>query len=221
MEFTLHRQLKELYASRPDQIEVRVGRFRIDVMTDNELIEIQHGSLSAIRTKVKQLLKDFSVVVVKPIIVRKTLIKLDRRGGEAAGKRMSPKTGRLLDLFHELTYFTQVFPANNLRLEVPLIDVEEWRFPGCGRRRWKRQNDYVVQDQKLIAVRQIHRFRTGGDLWDLVPGDLPCPFHTRDLADLAESPRQLAQRIVYCLRNMGAARTVGKQGNAILYERCA
>ena len=67
MESTLHRQLKALYASHPDQMEVRFGRFRIDVKTDNELIEIQHGSLSAIQAKVQLLLKQFAVVVVKPI----------------------------------------------------------------------------------------------------------------------------------------------------------
>src|SRR5262245_28655873 len=98
MESTLHRQLKERYASRTDQIEARCGRYRIDVMTDNELIEIQHGSLSAIRTKVQHLLKDFSVVVVKPIIVRRRLIGLDRRGGNVISNRMSPTTGTLLDL---------------------------------------------------------------------------------------------------------------------------
>ncbi len=119
MESTLHRQLKELYASHPDQIEARCGRFRIDVMTDNELIEIQHGSLSAIRSKVKLLLRHHCVVVVKPIIVRKTLVKLDSRGGKATSMRTSPKIGQLLDLFRELVYFTRVFPAKTYA----------WKFP--------------------------------------------------------------------------------------------
>ena len=221
MEFSLHRQLKELYASCPEQIEVRCGRFRIDVMTDKELIEIQHGSLSAIRNKVKQLLGRYSVTVVKPIIVRKTLVNLSRRGGKIIGKRKSPKTGRLLDVFHELTYFTRVFPAKNLKLEVPLIDVEEWRFPGHGRRRRWRERDFVVQDQKLIAVHETHKFRIAGDLWDVVGADLPSPFHSGDVAAATQAPRWVAQRVVYCLRNMGAAKTVGKQGNALLYKRCA
>ncbi len=221
MESTLHRQLKELYAGHPDQIEARCGRFRIDVMTDTELIEIQHGSLSAIRTKVKQLLRHHCVVVVKPIIVRKTLVKLERRGGKATSLRTSPRIGQLLDLFRELVYFTRVFPAKNLRLEVPLVDVEEWRFPGHGRRRWRRRHDYEIQEQKLITVRQIHKFQTAGDLWDAISVNLPCPFHTGDLARLTESQRRVAQQIVYCLRNMGAAKTVGKRGNALLYERCA
>ena len=58
METSLHRQLKEAYADHEARIEVRVGNYRIDVVRDHELIEIQHGSLAAIRDKVRKLLKE-------------------------------------------------------------------------------------------------------------------------------------------------------------------
>ena len=53
MESSLHRQLKELYAPSPEHREVVWDRWRIDAVRDNELIEIQHGSLSAIRDKIR------------------------------------------------------------------------------------------------------------------------------------------------------------------------
>jgi hypothetical protein len=40
METTLHRQLKELYATGGALIEQRVGRFRIDVVQPDRLVEI-------------------------------------------------------------------------------------------------------------------------------------------------------------------------------------
>ena len=44
----------------------------------------------------------------------------------------------LIDLFAELVYFTQLFPNPNLTIDAPLVDVEEWRYPGHGRRRrWR------------------------------------------------------------------------------------
>jgi len=49
METSLHQQLKAHYASSSDQIEVAIGAYRIDVVRDSELIEIQCASLSAIR----------------------------------------------------------------------------------------------------------------------------------------------------------------------------
>ena len=57
METTLHRQLKEHYAEDPEQIEVKLGRYRIDAIAGGELIEIQHGSLAAIRDKIRTLLE--------------------------------------------------------------------------------------------------------------------------------------------------------------------
>ena len=69
METTLHRELKLHYAADPSQTEVRLGRFRIDAIADGELIEVQHGSLAAIRDKVRRLSADHALRVVKPIVV--------------------------------------------------------------------------------------------------------------------------------------------------------
>ena len=49
METSLHRQLKEKYASGDAAQEVTWGDYRIDVVSEDQLIEIQHGSLAAIR----------------------------------------------------------------------------------------------------------------------------------------------------------------------------
>ena len=77
METSLHRQLKELYADDDSQTEVQLGDFRIDAIFQDQLVEIQHGSLAAIRDKIKKLLVSHRVMVVKPIILRKQLVKTD------------------------------------------------------------------------------------------------------------------------------------------------
>jgi len=218
METSLHRELKSRYAGRAPRFEVPVGKYRIDVVSGGRLVEIQHGSLAAIRDKVQNLLRGHRVLVVKPIVVRKLLIKQSAKGGEVTGRRISPKRGRLLDLFDELVHFTRVFPHRRLTLEVPLVDVEEWRYPGHGRRRRWRPSDHQVEDQKLVAVRETHRLRTPADLAGLICCPLPKPFHTGHLAESLAIDRWIAQRIAYCFRKMGAVRNVGKQGNALLYE---
>src|SRR4029453_11751276 len=52
-ETSLHRELKAMYAGNGSAArrEVRWGNYRIDVVTADELVEIQHGSLAAIRGK--------------------------------------------------------------------------------------------------------------------------------------------------------------------------
>lgn len=229
METTLHRQLKALYAGPEARTEERLEGYRIDAVRsdpgggprEEQLVEIQHGSLAAIRDKIARLLKRHAVLVVKPLVVKKQLIKLSREGGPEVSRRLSPKQGGLLDVFDELVYFTRVFPHPNLTLETPLVEVEERRFPGHGKRRRWRRRDHVVQDQRLTAVLSAHRFRVASDLLALLPPDLPQPFHTGELAERMQVQRWIAQRIAYCLRKMGAASVCGKRGNAILYQRAA
>ena len=226
METSLHRELKRRYAGEGDRLEVRHGKYRIDVVRaggagGDELVEIQHGSLAAIRDKVRELLGDHRVRIVKPIVAGKLLVKRSRKGGPVVERRRSPKQGVLLDVFDELVYFTKVFPHPRLTLEVLLVEIEEWRYPGHGRRRRYRKSDFVVEDQKLCGVDGVHCFSTAADLQGLIPPGLPSPFHTGELSQALAVPHPIAQRIAYCLREMGAARLAGKQGNSLLYEFAA
>jgi hypothetical protein len=218
METSLHRDLKTLYAGNDSQFELSLGGYRIDVASADRLVEIQLGSLAAIRDKVRVLLRDHRVIVVKPIIVRKTLVKRINQSGLIASRRLSPKQGTILDLFDEMVHFTRAFPHKRLTLEVPMIDAEEWRYPGHGRRRRWRRDDHQVEDQKLIAIHETYRFQTAADLTRLVSCPLPQPFHTGQLAKSLGVHRRMAQRIAYCLRQTGAVCDVGKQGNTRLYE---
>jgi hypothetical protein len=221
METTLHRQLKSHYAPDGALVEQRIGRYRIDVIDGDELVEIQLGSLSAIRDKIAVLVKEHRVRVVKPIVAAKYLVKQDREGGKVLSRRRSPKQGTLLDVFEELVHFTRVYPHPRLILEVVLVEIEESRFPGHGRRRRWRRNDHVVEDQRLISVGDGERFRTAADLCRLLPAKLPKKFHTGHIADGLKVQRWIAQRMAYCLRSTGAIKTVGKERGAWLYQRAA
>jgi len=223
METTLHRQLKALYAGGEARVEQRLAgyRYRIDAVRGDQLVEIQHGSLAAIRDKIARLVAKHRVLVVKPIVVRKSLVILSHKGGRELSYKASPKRGSVLDLFDELVYFTRVFPHENLTLETPLVEIEERRYPGHGRRRRWRARDFVVEDQRLLAVTAVERFADHADLWRLLPPGLSEPFHTGHLAQALGVRRWIAQRIAYCLRKTGAAAVAGKQGNAWLYKRAA
>jgi hypothetical protein len=195
-----------------------LDRYRIDAVRGQQLVEIQHGSLAAIRSKIQRLVNEHRVLVVKPIVARKLLVKQNGPRGKILSRRLSPKRGKLLDIFDELVYFTRVFPHPRLTLEIVLVDVEEWRYPGHGRRRRWRKNDQIVADQKLFSVGSSVRLSHAADLLQLVPGKLPNSFHTGHLAELAGVRRHVAQRIAYCLREMKAIEQIGKQGNTLVYQ---
>lgn len=217
METSLHRELKALYGGPEAMREVRHGRYRIDVIDGDELIEIQHASLASIRDKIRDLLKQSRVRIVKPIIASKLLVKRRRKGGKVVERRMSPKRGRLIDIFDELVYFTRVFPHPRLTLELLPVEIEEWRYPGHGRRRRYGQRDFQVEDQKLVGHGESVRLQTAADLLALVGVPLPVAFMTDELAERLQVPRWVAQRIAYCWRHCGAVSCAGKRGNAWIY----
>jgi hypothetical protein len=219
METSLHRDLKAIYAGDDLRQEVACDGYRIDAICRGQLIEVQHGSLAAIRDKVGNLLENHRVRVVKPLVARKLLIKRDKRQGEIISRRYSPKRCQWIHLFDELVYFVNLFPHKRLVLEAALIEVEEWRYPGHGRRRRRRDGDFQVEDQKLLRVVETRQFKRASDLCRLLPPGLPTTFHTGHLAEGLEIRRWMAQRMAYCLRKTGAIRVVGKEGNAILYRR--
>lgn len=219
METTLHRQLKQHFCQPGARIEVKLGRYRIDVVNGDRLVEIQRSGLAAIRDKVNRLVSDgYQVDVVKPLVARKRLVKLSSANGSVASQRWSPLRATVLNVFDELVYFTRVFPHPNLRMLIPLIDIEEVRFPGHGRRRRKRVGDFVVKDRLILDIHQTHVFKTVTDLQTLLPDDLPKEFDTGELADGLGVPRHQAQRIGYVLRKTGVAKECGKRGNAIVYR---
>ncbi|QEG37468.1 hypothetical protein [Bythopirellula goksoeyrii] len=218
METSLHRQLKEYYAGDTSLQEVACAGYRIDAICRGRLIEIQHGSLAAIRDKIAALLVEHRVTVVKPIIATKKLVSLAKKNGPEVSRRLSPKRGKLLDLFEELVYFTRVFPHKRLTLEVALVEIEEYRYPGHGRRRRRREKDFQIADQLLVGIVETRKFRSLADLRRMLPRSLPTTFHTGHLAKEMQISRADAQRIAYCLRETGGIRMVGKEGNAILYR---
>lgn len=216
VESTLHQQLKQLYAENESDREVSVHGFRIDAVSDDRLFEIQCASLSAIRDKIRQLVKSHDVVVVKPLFARKLIVKRNRKRGRIESKRYSPSRQTFHDIALDLVHFVGVFPHPRLTLEILLVEVEEIRLPPL-RRRWTRKR-YRIEDRRLITVVDRLRMESAADLLKLLPADLPDPFTTADIANCGSIPRWQAQKLSYCLRKTGAVVTDGKSGNAILYR---
>lgn len=52
----------------------------------------------------------------------------------------------------------------------------------------------------------------------LLPSDLPDEFTTADLAEKLSQRRRVAQKMVYCLREVGLIHQVSKRGNTLVYR---
>ena len=203
METSLHRQLKDHFATvrglgHKGEVEVQLDKFRIDVVRGKLLVEVQHGGLSAIRDKIRKLCNEHDVLVVKPIVVRKRLVKLTERDGDDRLTPLESQAGRRRrHLSRPSALYPSVSAQATQRLQALMVEVEELRYPGHGRRRRWRKNDFVVQDQQLVEILDTVEFRNAYDLWKIIPGRLPKEFDTAELAKAMETKRWIAQRAAY------------------------
>ena len=211
----LHAALKAWYAQPGDRIEVPVDGFVIDVVQGDLLVEIQTGNFAAIKPKLQQLTETHPLRLVYPVAREKWLLKRARDSSEQTTRRKSPQRGRVTDVFWELVSFPRLLLRPNFSLEVLLIQEEEIRRY-TGRRRWRRRG-WVTEERRLLKVVERHTFENAADVAALLPEDLAAPFTTADLAKALEIRRKLAQKMAYCLRQMGVIRQIGKQGRAYLY----
>jgi len=213
----LHAALKEWYAQPGDRFEVPVDGFVIDIVRGDLLVEIQTANFSAIKKKLTALTSSHPLRLVYPIAREKWIVKLAKDGSGRLNRRKSPKRGVLEQVFAELVSFPDLLSNPNFSLEVLFIQEDEVRRYD-GRRGWRRKG-WVTHERRLLQVVERQLFETPADMGNLVPSALAEPFTTSDLASAIGQRRWLAQKMAYCLREMGVLAPVGKQGNAILYSR--
>ena len=217
MATSLHQQLKASYAEKLQGAEeIALGDYRVDVAFPGGLVEIQHASLASIRKKTRELLEDHHVVIVKPLIFRRKLIKYAKKDGAVVGSRFSPKRGCWLDVFEDLIYLRDVFPHERLTIELPAVEIEEHRYPKKKPRFRKANNN--ISDQVLTRLIETRVLESRADIVKLLPTPLPGEFDTGDLSDLWGVSRWLCQRITYFLREIRVIETIGKRGRSMLYR---
>ena len=211
----LHASLKQWYARPGDRFEVPVDRFVVDIVRDDLLIEIQTRNFASINSKLRELTRSYEVRLVYPVVQEKWIVRSTDDTGVAV-RRKSPKRGRLEDLFWELVSIPQLLSNPNFSLEVLMIKAEEVRRYDNKRKRWRRKG-WVIETRRLVDVLDRRLFGKSADWLTFVPDGLQS-FTTKDLAAVADTRRDLAQKIAYCLRQARMIELIGRQGRANLYR---
>ena len=216
----MHRSLKEHYAGDGYNAEtnktneVQVDGFRIDVVRDAQLIEIQTRSFSSIKRKLCALILTHPVRLVHPIPLEKWVIHVEA-DGRFIKRRKSPRRGHVEHVFDELVSFPELMAHQNLSLEVILTREEEVQCAdGLGS--WRRSGR-SIRDRRLLEIVEHVVFTQPADFLKLLPRDLPEPFTSRDVASAMKRPVAFARRVTYCLRKMGALRVAGHRRKTPLY----
>lgn len=212
-ESPLHADLKTYLSGPGDRFEVPLEGFVIDlVRADGELVEVQTGSFWPLRPKLERLLDFHRMRVVHPILAERQVVRAGSCG-EILSKRRSPVRGSYLDVFERLVSIPTLLSHPNFTLEVVLCREEHWRGSKVKVRRGRTEPG----ERRLVGVTERREFCQPQDVLSLLP-DLTRPFTTIELGDKLHCGKTLAQRIVYCLKNLELVRQVGKTGRSSLYQ---
>ncbi len=211
----LHRELKHLLAGPGAEFEVRVDGYVIDVVrADGELVEIQTGGFSALRTKLDALLDRHRIRIVHPIPAERRIVRVDA-DGEVLSTRPSPKRPGAAAIFEGLVSFPTLLSHPHLTVEVLLCREDHVRAPAPVRgRRYLRDPG----QRRLIDVLERIELAGPADVAALLP-ELDEPFTTRDLAKAMRVPLPLAQKAAACLRALDLLESAGRRNRAPLYVR--
>ena len=214
-ERSLHAALKAYLAQPGDQLEARLGRYVIDILRGELLIEIQTRHLYALRPKLRRLLDDGRRIhLIHPLPAERWIVR-ENAAGQLISRRKSPKRAAACDLFSELVRIPDLAGHPNLTLEALLIREEQvWRDDGQGS--WRRGRWSLI-DRRLLGVVESTVFTRPADYVALLP-PLPEPFSNADLARARGWNAHLAGKATYALRAMGLLDLLGKQGNKHIYR---
>lgn len=209
----LHRDLKALLAAPGDAFEIKVDGYVIDlVRADGELVEIQTGGFSPLRSKLDALLDRHRVRIVHPVPTERRIIRVDEHG-EVLSTRPSPKKPGAATIFEGLVSFPTLLSHPNLTIEVLLCREDHVRAPAPVRgRRYMRDPG----QRRLRDVLDRVELTSGADVAKLLPA-LEAPFTTRELAKAMKVPLPLAQKAAACCRALEVFTDAGKRGRAPLH----
>jgi hypothetical protein len=210
----LHAALKAFLAEPGDRLEVPVGRFVVDlVRADGELVEVQTGGFGALGNKLDALLDEYRIRVVYPVAAERRIVRVDEQGQLLAARR-SPKRETAVAVFDKLVAFPSLLTHPNLTIEVLLLREDHIRRPQPTTARGRTRDP---GERRLIDVLDRVVLRTPDDLRAVLPALPGGPFSTRELAALLSCSPLLAQRTIYCLRNIGIVEPAGRRGRAPLH----
>ena len=216
-EKTVHSVLKSYYSPDPLSHEIRVGGFVADICTGKEIIEIQTRDFNKLRRKLTTFLSFAPVTIVYPIHNIKWLRWVNPQTGEISPPRKSPKLGNPCSIFPELYRIKDYLLEPNLKFQIVLMNLEEYRFlDGWSQDKKKGSSRCDRIPVELVSEIAIYDLK---DYQKLIPSTLDKDFTSKDFKKASGLSISNAQTALNILYYVGAVDRIGKNGRAYLYKR--
>lgn len=212
----MHIALKRFVCADETRYEADMGkRFVADVRLEEEIFEIQTGSLYPLKAKLEYYIEtsDCHVTVVHPVPMKRYRIWIDPATGESQPRKRIRGISSIFGEAHELVYISDALATGRVAVRFLFIEEEEYRFlDGRGRNKKLHSTRFERLPVGLIdeAV-----FAEKEDYLQLIPEGLAEIFTVEEYRRAAKIIySKHAYMAVAALANLGLLEESGKKGRA-------
>ena len=241
-ESALHETLKEIYATESGgktEAPIPGTQFVADILNgDGSAIEIQTGSVGALRKKIEFFCENGrKIKVVRPILIEKAIENYDENGNLISRKR-SPKRETVYSVLRGLSGVHHLL--GKFELEIPFVKATEKRLQTEEKtqllnRSRRHLKNWLPLGKVLDSIEGEARFLEKTDFLNLIPEKIlnsTEDFTLRELSDEIENQKypypvsktnrkeaaKWTKLLLWILEKAELAERAGKKGNAILWK---
>lgn len=215
----LHKTLKYYICNDESKHEIKIqksskGILYADICINNHIYEIQTRGFDKLRDKLNEFLNEFEVTIVYPIAYQKNIYKIEEK---IEGPIKSPKKGKVLDAFKELYKIKHFLNHPNLKLEIILLDVDEYRY--VTKKKHYKSSGYQREKQIPKRIQDIYYINSKEDYLSLIKTlNLPQLFTSTDLKKSAKISSSQASLVLNILNYLEVVQRVDKKGHSYIYQ---
>lgn len=214
----LHSIIKNYYEMDKSKQEVKVGSFVADILNDSGIIEIQTNNFYSLGKKLEAYLSEYKVTVVYPVSHEKHIVWIDPISGEVLKRNKSPKKGTGADFLYEASKIRSFLTHENLKFEILLIDMDEYRLLNGWGNSGKRGS--IRCDRKPLLLKSVISIESVSDLSKLLPDDFPDDeFSFKDFVRVMKMREKTARYSMNTLLEYGAVEIVRKDKKSNIYRK--
>lgn len=215
-EKTVHAVVKHYMEPDKTKQEVKIGSFVADICNEQGIIEVQTANFNTMKRKLTVFLEKYPVTIVYPVPFRKSIIWIDPETGEISQKRKSTKKGTPQMVFRELYKIRPFLRAQNLRVSILMIYMEEYKLlDGYGKDKKNHASKYdrlPINLEEEIILEDVTSYKK------LIPEGLPEEYTAKDFAKKAGITVSDAQKALLILYEFGIVKRVRKEKQAYIYH---
>lgn len=228
-ESNLHKTLKLYYSDEFSKTEVPFQKWICDIIKANgEIIEIQTGSLTPLKEKIKAAIKEKrSITIVHPVITEKK-IEVYTKEGTLVSKRKSPKKETIYTELKKLTGIYDLLLSRYITIIMPEVKTTEQRIqtdtPVLNKNRKTRHPKLWYKSGKNLTEIGSEHILHGKKTYITLLPPLPPEFSSKELKEsftqIAATKSTIASTnlILWLLNKMNLIEEIERKERRIYYK---